>query len=849
MAFKIKFSLIAAGLLAVWIVLAGSQVFLPAGNSISMLSPSSCPPAGCAAGQRINFKVDFNLSVYDPASTRNVQVCIYAPIDWSYTAFEAGSQGGVSGASYFTGTSACDSTPANYDLLGGVTTTMPPGAFGDSILFNFRLGNTASAPGSVLVRVLEHSTANTWVRTSQIFNSLTVTGASSKVYVASDANGCLSNSPCYLNSGDDLTDGFGTGLKDAIDTSLSAITIQVLGDYAIKSSAILVDHPHTITGLNNAKINYTGGACTQPMLRLVGGATIRNLTIAPGVCSDANKRTLLQLENFTPVIIESNDLTGGLDAIHATSASTGSIAVRYNHIQGNSGYAVYLDPAGTSVLGAVANNILDNRPGAQVECSSSSRGTADHNYWGSISAGSALSKCTFTEARRLGAPALRITGAPGVSAQRVTASATQSYAFNNKIGFQSTLASGTASSFDLFIVNHGVGSSLNIPFTGSQAGGLTSCSNYWDVFLAETTPPPSGTGLSLSFKYDLSASCISTIESARFCNQTSPADPAGYPLYWYEVGADTWATTGRSPGGQTTSCNTTNREIQVTINDLGGRPSFTDLAHAPFVVGLPNQPAAVVFSSFTAKPGNQKAIIQWTTTSEINTGGFYVLRSEQADTGYVEVSTLIPHQGTSQVGSSYLYTDSLNLVNGRLYYYRLKVMNLDLSSIQTGSVSVTPIPETPTPTSTATITRSPAPTSIPPAATRTRTLYPTTVYVYRSNTPTRTPTATPTSPFQTITNTRTVTSSVTPTKVAGGGGPPLVIVTSEPGAATQLAQQRQTRTAQTSASFTPTLTSTPASGGEPVGNPLTLVLIIMAIVAATAGAAVYVFRGRLRWLG
>jgi hypothetical protein len=632
----------------------------------------------------------------------------------------------------------------------------------------------------------------------------------------------------------------GTGLKDAVDVSSTPITINILGSYFIKNSAVLVDHAHTITGLNNARVDFSGTDCTQPMFRVTGGAAIRNLSISPKACSSSARRTLLQLENTTPVTIESNDLLGGADAIHATSASTGSIAVRYNHIQGNAGYAIFLDPAGTATLDAVANNIIDNQAGEEVECSAAGRGSVDHNFWGTKAMATAVSLCSYTEAMRLGAAALRNTGAPGVSAQRVTASTAKAYAFNNKIGFQFSNTVGTGVNLDLFIVNHGVGTAQNVPFTGSQPGGLAACSNYWDVFLADPAAPPSGSTLNLAYKYDLSSSCILTIESARFCNQTS--SPGDYPLYWYEVGANTWATTGQNPGGQTTTCDTTNKEIQVTINDADGRPNFSDLAHAPFVVGLPNQPAAVVFSSFTAEPGNLKVILHWTTASEINTNGFIVLRSEQIDAGYNEVSDLIAHSGTNQSGFTYTYTDSRNLVNGTTYYYRLKVINLDLTSIQTGAVSVTPIPETATPTATVTITPTRTMTSIPPTATRTRTLFPTGTFIFRTSTPTRTSTFTPTSPFQTVTNTRTPTTTLTQTK---GSGIPIEIVTPQPGAATQLAQTRTAKVTEITATATPSPTPTSRAGGQPAGNPLTTVLVIMAVIAAGAGVAVYLLRGRL----
>ena len=88
-------------------------------GSLTQVSPSSCPSSGCAAGQRINLKVDYDLSTYQPAAA-NVQVCVYTPINWtSYLATE-NNAGLVSGSSYTFSTTNCETPPsADYNLAGG----------------------------------------------------------------------------------------------------------------------------------------------------------------------------------------------------------------------------------------------------------------------------------------------------------------------------------------------------------------------------------------------------------------------------------------------------------------------------------------------------------------------------------------------------------------------------------------------------------------------------------------------------------------------------------------------------------------------------------------------------------
>ncbi len=557
---------------------------------------------------------------------------------------------------------------------------------------------------------------------------------------------------------------------------------------------------------------------------------------------------MIWIESAGPVTIEGNDITNGQDAIQVGVNNTGAIEVRFNNIQFNSGYGIFVNPpnnpSGTPELDAVANNIFSNRSGAQVECNGAGNGVVDHNFWGAQTTSNAISQCTFTDAKRLGAAIIDNTTGPGVSSQRVTANSTLAYTFNNQIGFQ---LAGTDSSLDLYIVNHGAGSSANIPFTGGQQGNPIPCSNFWDVFLANSTAPAASDVLTLHFKYELSSACITTVASTRFCNQT--ADPSLYPLYWYEVGANTWATTGQTPGGQTTTCNINQNEIQVAIDNSANRPNLGDLARAPFVVGLPGEPSAVVISSFTAQPGDMKVTLNWATSSEVNTSGFIVMRSTLPDSGFVEISSLIPHLGTSTTGASYQYIDQQNLINGTTYYYRLKVVNLDLTTVMTGAISVTPSPATATPTNTATVT--PTRTSTRPSATptRTRTKFPTGTFIFKSRTPTRTLTPTPTSPFQTITYTLSPTASATPTPInlTTTMTPASVNLTASPspGAATQLAQIRATRTAL-AALNAPTMTTTPETSANGGGPSLTVVLAILAALAAVGGAAMYFLRDRFK---
>lgn len=777
-------------------------------TTLTMTSPAACPSSGCAAGQRLNLRATFQLGNYLPAQTPNVGLCLYTPIHWAAEMQPLNTTGIISGVQYQAGTDHCafaDAPPAGYTLLAGASAALSNIEVADAVDFALRIGASAAAGGLVYVRIVENN-GSAWAQTDQGLLAIQVVPTASTIYVANDAAACSINSPCYVNSGDDLADGVGTGLKDAIDSHSAAdpATIYILGNYLIKSNAVLLDRPHKVLGLNDARITYTGTACAQPMVRVTAGAAIGSLTITDGSCTSPS-RDLLVIDSPADVTIEASDLIDGKDAVRLRDNS-GNLTLQFNQIQNNSGYAVFREPgAGTGAITAAANNFYNNRSGAQVNCAG--KGEVNHNFWGfGVNTQSGAEQCNAVEGKQLGAPGLPRSGAAGIDAQRVTVGTTLNYSFNNKIGY---LRSSDGADFDMYIVNHGFGSPENVPFTGGQPDSLIPCSNYWDVFLARGAVPSQS--LTLAFRYDLTSGCTAVVESSQYCGS---GNMALYPLWWYDPAGNVtlgWDKTGQNPQGsgaggatgQETTCDTAQKEIRVII-DATGRPAMlNDLNFTPFVVGLSPVSSSVILTRFTGSSGDGSATIEWTTSSESNTRGFYVLRSLISDGGFVRVSSEIASLGTPLSGANYTFTDT-GLTNGTTYYYRLEIVSAGGDSSFTGSISVvaglptltptptqthtptiTPTGPTPTatgPTSTATSTR-----TITPTRTVTRTRIPTrtrtpirysTYFYYRSPTPIPTRTAFPTrtlSPmptFSPLVETAAVTATTGSTVFAPEGGYP-----------------------------------------------------------------------------
>ncbi|MBU1626012.1 hypothetical protein KKB18_01450, partial [bacterium] len=82
-------------------------------------------------------------------------------------------------------------------------------------------------------------------------------------------------------------------------------------------------------------------------------------------------------------------------------------------------------------------------------------------------------------------------------------------------------------------------------------------------------------------------------------------------------------------------------------------------------------PCAITLETFTAKAIDDKIILSWQTGTEIDNLGFYLVKSENIDSGYILLNKeIIPVMGTPYSGYSYQYVDE-NVKAGSVYYYWL----------------------------------------------------------------------------------------------------------------------------------------------------------------------------------
>ncbi|HXB44214.1 MAG TPA: T9SS type A sorting domain-containing protein [Puia sp.] len=86
----------------------------------------------------------------------------------------------------------------------------------------------------------------------------------------------------------------------------------------------------------------------------------------------------------------------------------------------------------------------------------------------------------------------------------------------------------------------------------------------------------------------------------------------------------------------------------------------------------------VMFESFTAElnNSNNKTVLNWATTSELNASKFIVERSTDGSE-YEDLAIVFSQEGNSTYVRKYNYTDDISKINSPMVYYRLKIVDMD----------------------------------------------------------------------------------------------------------------------------------------------------------------------------
>jgi hypothetical protein len=116
--------------------------------------------------------------------------------------------------------------------------------------------------------------------------------------------------------------------------------------------------------------------------------------------------------------------------------------------------------------------------------------------------------------------------------------------------------------------------------------------------------------------------------------------------------------------------------ISDALNAKARTPTRSQPGTAYILAGNVNadDPPAYKLVSFKAEESEHHNVVtvQWETSAEIDTVGFYLWRSESKDGVYTKITDdLTPAQGGDSWGASYLY-DDYDVLSGKTYYYQLE---------------------------------------------------------------------------------------------------------------------------------------------------------------------------------
>ena len=702
-----------------------------------MTSPAACPASGCAAGQRLNFGVEFTVNPQF-TSGPNTQVCIYAPADGqqgtgsnSWADFSQGWIAGGTSTPVFTpgeqGSVCSTAAPAGSLLLTSAYAQYNTAQTGQvHLAFNIR--RTTDIAGEVSAKIFQVASDGTsWTLSSSTSGAFTVSvpvaAVSQTAYTAELPAACGSFSPCYVHSGDDKEHGLGTGLYDAIQALDPGGKIFILRDQRLKSYPVRINKYLVIRGYNAesmlTSINSDAG-CSRSLLLYQSAGVLRDLTLNDGNCPASNSRTLVEVDSSNLVTIRNNTINSGAIGVLVRN-QPGKVDIQFNKISNNLEYAVLVEP-GSADPGRVritGNNLLDNGSDIQVNCNAG--GTADHNFWGEGSLPSEnAANCILSDGKRLGAPILSSSNGHGVQAVLGTVKGTYTYFFDGKIGVRHS----TGDDFNVVIINHGQGTQSNIPFFESGSGEINPCSSFFDVFLAADADPKN---LEVALKYDLNEYCTDIIESDFYCGSETQER---FPLWWYDPVnnvTDGWDLTGQAPNGpgsggalgQTTICDTQQNQIVVKIDNTGRPGLLSDLTFTPFTTGFIEGAA---LTDFKVEFINFYSKISWQTAREKNISKYIILKSESTEGPYKTI-TEVDVDGDSTSTTSYQFYD-YDVTLSKSYYYQLQVIHsgTEKETIGLHGPITLQVPG-PTITNTPTVTRTPYPTSTPIYRTPTRAYY------------------------------------------------------------------------------------------------------------------------------
>jgi len=350
----------ALALTALVFVINGSSQSMGA-DGLYLIAPNSCPDGGCAAGQRLNFTVEFTVDVSSDLNSAEKVICVYAPTEgnsggspWAEPgSIEIIPTGKLSSITYDLDNSTINnycaaSIDTGETFLAGASAVLTTGTT-DQLDFNLNINSSTTYNGDLTVRFVQPKLDLTPEDDPAThIASFEIAELTSTVYAADTPEDCSAHSPCFVNTLEDGPHGLGTALRDAVEAVDTGATIRVLGDYPIKNNTVLIDKNIILSGYADSSLTYSGSSCSLPMLSVITGSTIQNLNLDDGTCTSTS-RTLIQVNSALDVQIKHNTLMQGKYGVEVRN-NTGDIHIAFNEILENDNYGILSYSGSVKVL-------------------------------------------------------------------------------------------------------------------------------------------------------------------------------------------------------------------------------------------------------------------------------------------------------------------------------------------------------------------------------------------------------------------------------------------------------------------------------------------------------------------
>ena len=243
------------------------------------------------------------------------------------------------------------------------------------------------------------------------------------------------------------------------------------------------------------------------------------------------------------------------------------------------------------------------------------------------------------------------------------------------------------------------------PFISYNHGNVSGSESWWMEFVitfvqsGTSTPMAQDSIKALSFDIDGDGSMLQDQFIAYNASHCGTYDPTSLSMKDITGGSQFTGPTKSYQGIDTTATEVIANQIYIGANSVkfryGAQVSgscmsktiasrYNSIAFTAASKLGNTLPMTIVAFDAQLNNNSEKALLNWSTATELNASNFVVQRSTDG-TNYEDVALVFTQEGNSNSIRQYSYADNISTVNNNIVYYRLKLVDLD------GNFSYSPV--------------------------------------------------------------------------------------------------------------------------------------------------------------